>query len=761
MRRDAGWATSLMNRQGLHRKGRGWPLAIIAACGLACVGAAKADEVEPGGAKFVEQPGVMEFTGQLIVRPWQMGEWRAMGLNENELAAARVKAAAALANNTVVYYPEVDDYVVSVPAGMDENTYSGQLMATGLYQYAEPNWRCFPIGAPNDPLFGQQWHHVNMRSVQAWDTPGGPGLGSQSVIVAVTDTGIDVNHPDLAANRVPGYHAPSDTPEVLGGPINDINGHGTHVAGCAAAVGNNAVGVAGTAPNVKVMMCRVTDASNGGAALNELTESARWAIDNGAKSASTSYSGVSSGSIQTTGEYIKSKGGVYLYAAGNDGSYWSNFDHQDVIVVGASNPADDRTGWSGYGPGVDLFAPGEGILASVNGGGYEAWSGTSMATPVANGVVGLLFSQNANFTPQQIETLLFKGCKDLGEPGNDDIYGWGRADSLGSVQLAIQAGSPIAPEASDDLVETLKGVQAAIDVLANDADFNGDAIFIDQFQTQTQQGGTVQRLVGTGPGGRDELLFTPKPGYVGSDAFVYIVKDSTGLSDVGTVLITVEDPAVYRDPENPPNAKPGVKVSYYELSNPVNLPDFGLLTPYKTETVKAVGYQSTLGNFATSDRADEVGAVFEGYVNVGLIAEYTFYTSSDDGSKLWVGDQLIVNNDGLHGMEEKSGKIKLKPGRHQVRIEFFENGGGAGLLASISAPGVAKKVIPSFNWWYVEDQPPACYADCDASGTLSIDDFICFQSVYALGDPQADCDQNGQLGIDDFICFQTLFALGC
>ncbi len=741
-------------------------VALVAVAGSAvAVCSVQADDVVQGVGTptvFVERLGVMEFTGQLIVRPLQPSAWQALGVDGPMLAQARAEAAAALANNTVVYYPEVDEYVVTIPPGMNENTYSAQLMTTGLYQYAEPNWRCFPIGAPNDPLFNQQWHHVNMRSVLAWDAAGGPGMGSQSIIVAVTDTGIDVNHPDLMANRVPGYHAPSDTPEVLGGPINDINGHGTHVAGCAAAVGNNAVGVAGTAPNVKVMMCRVTDSPGGGAAINELTEAARWAIDNGAKSASTSYSGVNSAGIQTTGEYIKSKGGVYLYAAGNDGSYWSNFDHQDVIVVGASNPGDDRTGWSGYGPGVDLFSPGEGILATVNGGGYEAWSGTSMATPVANGVVGLLFSMNPAFTPQQIETFMFLGCKDLGLPGNDDIYGWGRVDSLGSVQLAMQAATPQSPSASDDQGETLSGVQHIIDALANDFDLNGDTLVIDQFQGQTQQGGTVQRLIGTGPGGRDELLYTPKSGFVGSDAFVYIAKDPGGLTGVGTVFVNVESPAAYRDPENPSNAKSGVKAAYYELSNPGKLPDFAALTPYKNDIVKAVAYQSTSGVFATSEREDNVGAVFEGYVNVGTIAKYTFYTSSDDGSRLYVGDQLVVDNDGLHGMEERSGQIKLKPGKHKVRVEFFENGGGAGVVASISSPTVAKKVIPSFNWWYVPDAPPpACYADCDASGTLSIDDFICFQSLYALGDPAADCDANGTLGIDDFICFQTLFAIGC
>jgi hypothetical protein len=97
---------------------------------------------------FVERPGVMEFTGQLIVRPLQPSAWEALGVDGPMLAQARAEAAAALANNTVVYYPEVDEYVVTIPPGMNENTYSAQLMTTGLYQYAEPNWRCFPHRRP-------------------------------------------------------------------------------------------------------------------------------------------------------------------------------------------------------------------------------------------------------------------------------------------------------------------------------------------------------------------------------------------------------------------------------------------------------------------------------------------------------------------------------------------------------------------------------------------------------------------------------------
>jgi len=185
---------------------------------------------------------------------------------------------------------------------------------------------------------------------------------------------------------------------------------------------------------------------------------------------------------------------------------------------------------------------------------------------------------------------------------------------------------------------------------------------------------------------------------------------STGASNSPqsySVTLTVSAAPTLRDPENPSGTVSGLNVSYYELSSPSALPNFGSLTAYKTDTVSAIDYPSTDGNFATSGRADNVGAVFTGYVQAPSDGVYTFYTTSDDGSALYIGAQKVVDNDGLHGMQERSGSIGLRAGKHALRVEFFEAVGGAGLVVSWEGPGVGKQTIPASALFRVPTASPA------------------------------------------------------
>ncbi|MDP6850595.1 MAG: S8 family serine peptidase, partial [Planctomycetota bacterium] len=310
--------------------------------------------------QFIERHGELEFSGRMIVRP---------------VSNAPASAVSRLDNLVIRHFPETREYVVSVPEGMTENTLAAAWMATGDYEYVEPDWLCFPLGDPNDPEYGNQWHHVNMESSQGWDLI----TGDSNQIISWCDTGVDHGHPDLAANLIPGYNAPDQLEEVHGGDTSDINGHGTHVAGCFGAIGNNGVGVAGVTWNMKLMPVRVSNSPSGGAYLSDILDGARWAVDNGAKTVSASYSGVENSSVGTTGTDIKLKGGLFFYAADNSGRNHSSFDYPDTIVVGATDSADQKPSWSSYGKAIDVASPGVGILSTVVGGGYQAWSGTSMA----------------------------------------------------------------------------------------------------------------------------------------------------------------------------------------------------------------------------------------------------------------------------------------------------------------------------------------------------------------------------------------------
>ncbi|PCH76836.1 MAG: hypothetical protein COB96_06630 [Planctomycetota bacterium] len=368
--------------------------------------------------EFVEKAGELEFTGRMIARPV-----------ERDLPAVWSR----LAPLSLRFIDETNEFIVQLPEGMNENSFAAELMATGNYEYVHPDWMCYPIGDPNDPKYGDQWHHGVMKSSSAWDLIS----AASGQIATWVDTGVDHSHPDLAASLIPGYNSADQLEEINGGDTSDINGHGTHVAGCIGAIGNNGVGVAGVVWDIQLMPVRCSNSSNGGAYLSDILDGARWAADNGAKTVSASYSGVENSSVGTTGTDLKNKDALFFYAAGNSGDNWSWFDYPDTIVVGATTSSDVITSWSGRGLALDLVAPGVDILSTVVGGGYQAWSGTSMATPLANGVAAMIFAANPWLSADDVQTRLYESCDDLGPAGEDDTYGMGRVNLRAAVGAAI------------------------------------------------------------------------------------------------------------------------------------------------------------------------------------------------------------------------------------------------------------------------------------------------------------------------------------
>ena len=148
-----------------------------------------------------------------------------------------------------------------------------------------------------------------------------------------------------------------------------------------------------------------------------------------------------------------------------------------------------------------------------------------------------------------------------------------------------------------------------------------------------------------------------------------------------------------RAADNPSSTVAGLDYSYYEGSWST-LPDFSSLTAIKTGSVTNI-------DLTPRNRDDNFGFKYTGYVNVPSDGTYTFYTTSDDGSKLLIGSTEVVNNDGLHGSQEKSGTIGLKAGKHAITVTFFEAGGGEELSVSYSGPGVTKQAIPASAWYGV------------------------------------------------------------
>ena len=262
-----------------------------------------------------------------------------------------------------------------------------------------------------------------------------------------------------------------------------------------------------------------------------------------------------------------------------------------------------------------------------------------------------------------------------------------------NTRICLSPGGPY-PTARPDSVATFVNASILIDVLSNDIDGNCDALAIGSFGTTTPRGATISRSIGTGPTGRDQLLYTPRAGYVGEDTFAYVCVDSSNRAS--SVIVTVSVLSA-RPAATPLVTLPGLNASYHALTPPF-VPDFASLVPYSSGTVANINFPAIDGAFATSGRSFNVAARFTGTLTIPSNGTYTFFTESDDGSTLYINNRLVVANDGNHGMFEVGGAIVLSAGTAAIRVEYFQNAGGSGLIARVQGPSLAKRLIPA-TWW--------------------------------------------------------------
>lgn len=405
-----------------------------------------------GEPRFVEADGRWEFSGRVIVRPIQLDAQRALGFSNVE-AQRRVDSARDLVATLPVreHVWQTDEYIVEVPDGRTENELAESLMATGLFQYVEPDWIVYPLGdCTDDSRIGQQWHHGEdiMNSCAGWEY----FTGSEEVSVGICDTGLRASHEDFQLYRLEGYNAVDQRWENSGGDISDINGHGTATTGCAAANGNNGIGIAGVGWNLSHRIMKVSNDPSGGASLSTLQHAARTAVESGDRVASVSYSGVDNQSNLTTATYIKDLGGLLIWSAGNDSRELTlgDRDDDDIIVVGATDRNDRLAGFSAYGPFVDVVAPGVDVYTTNHSGnsGYGPASGTSFSCPLTAGLAALMWSYKPGAEPDQVMQAIKDGCDDLGESGVDDNFGYGRISTLGGM---IAIGEPLRLGVTDPL----------------------------------------------------------------------------------------------------------------------------------------------------------------------------------------------------------------------------------------------------------------------------------------------------------------------
>jgi thermitase len=320
-------------------------------------------------------------------------------------------------------------------------------------------FNCYPRQGP-DPYFGYQYDMSLIHADAAW---GLCNLYAGGVTIAIIDTGVDLDHPDLQANLLAGYDFANNDPVP-----EDGQGHGTNVAGVAAAA-LNGTGVAGVASTAKILPVRVLDNTGQGTYL-AIANGLIYAADR-AQILNLSLGGVDgSQALQDAVNYaVNTKGRLVIAAAGNCGG--SNFldngcqsQHQplypaaysNVLAVAATTSSDTRASFSNIGSYVDIAAPGVGIYNAYPDNSYASFSGTSQATPHVAGLAALIWARNPGYTAAQVWSRITSTAIDLGTAGVDTSFGAGRIDVKQALSLTSLSANP--PEVN--LAETAQAVAA-------------------------------------------------------------------------------------------------------------------------------------------------------------------------------------------------------------------------------------------------------------------------------------------------------------
>ena len=367
------------------------------------------------------------------------------------------------------------------------NSYDGLNMANvfykeGIFEYAEPDFRPLqllhsPPPPPNDPNYSLQWSHINTGTSAQFSGTVGADMdvdsawtitqGDTAIRIAVVDEGVQRNHPDLINNIDPlgfGLHSSVAT---TGDILSAGHSHGTNVAGIIAAEKNNGIGVAGVAPNCKIIPVNVTVNSSGTyGTSSQLATCLDWAWNTGgADIINNSWGGGSASSLvqsalqNATTLGRGGKGTVVLFSSGNrNSSVSSPAIFEEVISVGAmsmcyerkSTTSCDGENWwgSNYGASLDIAAPGVKIATTTTNSGYNnTFNGTSSSCPNASGVVALMLSANDTLTEERVREILLRTAKKVG--GYNYSYTQGQPYGTWSSELG------------HGMIDAFKAVQAA------------------------------------------------------------------------------------------------------------------------------------------------------------------------------------------------------------------------------------------------------------------------------------------------------------
>lgn len=359
--------------------------------------------------------------------PWAKG--RVLVMPKPGLPSAQVDRIAAAEGGTARRLASNNLHLIELPAHVPETAVLARFKNNPHFEFAELD-ALIPLDSSNDPYYGSQWHLPKIRASEAWSSTTGTG-----VTVAILDSGVEPDHPDLKDRLVAGYNFYDGNTNTA-----DVFGHGTKVAGAAAATLNNATGVASVAGNARIMPIRVTG-TDGYASISMLANGITFAADKGARVANLSFAASGYSSIRSAAQYMKDKGGLVFVSAGNSNKDPAETSTTSLIVVSATDSNDVKTSFSNYGNHVHLSAPGAGIYSTAMGKTYASVSGTSFSAPISAATAALVMAANAGLSSAKVESILFSTAVDLGTTGRDPYYGHGRVDAAAAVAAALNSTS--------------------------------------------------------------------------------------------------------------------------------------------------------------------------------------------------------------------------------------------------------------------------------------------------------------------------------
>ncbi|CUS78453.1 Por secretion system C-terminal sorting domain-containing protein [Candidatus Kryptonium thompsonii] len=366
-------------------------------------------------------------------------------------------------------------YIVRFPEMMSVDFVVSKLSQLKSVEYAEPHYIYRPNFIPNDPYFEtKQWYLRKVEIPLAWDL----SQGDTNIVIGIADTGVDLDHPDLAGNiwrnwrEIPGNGVDDDGNGYIddfvgwdfGGKDNFNNQrskqdndpsekkpvHGTHVAGIASAVTNNGIGVAGVGFKCKIMAVKVSIDDDSDNLIYYGYEGIVYAVDNGAKVINCSWGGGGGSRFeQEIINYATSKGALVVAAAGNSRSdeFHSPSGYKHVLSVASVDSNDIKAGYSNFGETVDVSAPG-GVFV-VDGGIFNTWyndtyttlTGTSMASPLVAGIAGLVRAKFPNLTPDQVAEKIRVTADPIDDKNPSYRYqlGYGRVNAYRALTVSSPA----------------------------------------------------------------------------------------------------------------------------------------------------------------------------------------------------------------------------------------------------------------------------------------------------------------------------------